>query len=444
MNPELRTRLIEIYFQSLEAMDPERLVAGALRFGKGRLEIGGGDVPLYEGTKIWVMGAGKAAASMAAGVEKILWRNIYDGMITAPAGIEKKTGLIQHFEGEHPLTGPNSLAATLEMTDLAGKVAPGDVVLFLLSGGASALFEHPADGIEPEDLKTVSNLLLGSGANITEMNTVRKHLSMVKGGQFLKHLRYARVFNLILSDVPGNDLTDIGSGPTNPDPTTFADACAVLNKYDLEKKVPVAVLEHLRKGLEGLIADTLKPGQSPDCEIRNVILATSTDMAETVKRKLRNEGYSARGVKRAYSGSIGEIAERIFTDIEKVRQKRDGKKPVALVWHGESYVEVTGNGKGGRNTELALRIAVKIAGMQDVVFLSAATDGADGNTGAAGAICDGNTTLLGEKMNMLAKHYIIDNDSWSYFKSLGQIVHTGPTGNNLMDLQIALIGTPAN
>jgi glycerate 2-kinase len=441
MKPEQSSNLIEIYYRSLESLDPGSLISRQISIKNGHLIIGSIKLPLYEGTHIWVLGAGKASASMAKGVEEVLNVGIRDGMIIVPQGEQRKTNIIQQFEGEHPLPGPNSLAATLELINLAKKVTPGDIVLFLISGGASALLEYPADGIEIEDLNLTGELLLNSGADITEMNTVRKHISSVKGGSFLKHLRYARVLNLIVSDVPDNNVNSIGSGPTNPDPSTFADAWDVLEKYNLTDKLPQTVTGHIKNGMDGLIHDTPKPGQTLECEIYNHILATSADMATTVKRKLRTAGFSARGSGKAYSGSITEVVDSVFNDILKTSDKADTlKKPVALVYHGESYVKVTGNGKGGRNTEFALRIAEKIAGMENVVFLSAATDGSDGNTGAAGAICTGKTALTGEEQNMNISHYISDNDSWSYFKALGNIIHTGPTGNNLMDLQIALIG----
>lgn len=443
MKPEQSSNLIEIYFRSLESLDPAGLISRKLRIKNGNLTIGSVELPLYEGTHIWVMGVGKAAASMAAGVEEVLNVGIRDGMVIVPRGEKRKSDIVQQFEGEHPLPGPNSLAATLELINLAKKVTPGDIVLFLISGGASALMEYPPDGIEPEDLVATTQLLLKSGANISEINTVRKHVSTVKGGAFLRNMRYARVLNLIISDVPDNDIFSVGSSPTNPDPSTFADSWGVLEKYGLTDKVPASVTGHIRKGKEGQVQETLKPGEPVDCEIHNHVLTTSADMASLVKRKLRSKGYSARGPGKAYTGSIDEVADMIFSDILKLRDKAETlNQPVALVYHGESYVQVTGNGKGGRNTELALRIAEKIAGMEDVVFMSAATDGVDGNTSAAGAICTGKTALAGEKMNMNLSHYISDNDSWSYFKALGQIIHTGPTGNNLMDLQIALIGKP--
>ncbi|MFN2373373.1 MAG: glycerate kinase [Cyclonatronaceae bacterium] len=441
MKPEQSSNLIEIYYKSLESLDPGSLISRQISIKNGHLTIGSIKLPLYEGTHIWVLGAGKASASMAKGVEEVLNVGIRDGMIIVPQGEKRKTNIIQQFEGEHPLPGTNSLAATLELINLAKKVTPGDIVLFLISGGASALLEYPADGIEPEELHLTGELLLNSGADITEMNTVRKHISSVKGGSFLKHLRYARVLNLIVSDVPDNDIYSIGSGPTNPDPSTFADAWNILEKYDLTDKLPQAVTSHIVNGMDGLTPDTPKPGETLECEIYNHILATSADMAKTVKRKLRTAGFSARGSGKAYSGNIEEVVDSVFNDILKTSDKADTlKKQVALVYHGESYVKVTGNGKGGRNTEFALRIAEKIAGMENVVFLSAATDGSDGNTGAAGAICTGKTALKGEKLNMNISHYISDNDSWSYFKALGNIIHTGPTGNNLMDLQIAIIG----
>ncbi|TVQ13212.1 MAG: DUF4147 domain-containing protein [Balneolaceae bacterium] len=442
MKPEQSSDLIEIYFRSLESLDPAGLISRKLSIKNGHLVIGSIELPLYEGTHIWVLGAGKAAASMAKGIEDVLNVGIRDGMVIVPEGQPQITSTIQQFKGEHPLPGPNSLAATLELMNLAKKVTPGDIVLFLLSGGASALLEYPADDIELEDLVLTGELLLNSGADITEMNTVRKHISSVKGGSFLRHLRYARVLNLIISDVPGNDVSAVGSGPTNPDPTTFADAWNILEKYNLTERLPKAVTGHIIKGADGLIQDTPKPGEPLDCEVYNHILATSADMAESVKRKLRSAGFSARGSGKAYSGSIEEVADAVFKDILKIQDKAETlKKPIALVYHGESYVKVTGNGKGGRNTEFALRIAEKISGMDNIVFLSAATDGSDGNTGAAGAICTGKTALLGEQLNMNISHYISDNDSWSYFKALGHIIHTGPTGNNLMDLQIAIIGT---
>jgi glycerate 2-kinase len=441
MNSQLRTDIIEIFHQGMKEVNPEKLIKKSIDVTNGKLRIGTSEVTILEGARIWVMGAGKAAGAMITGLEDIIGNLIHDGIVIVPEKQKVSSQRIQQFTGSHPFPDQDNLAATLEIMDLAKKVAPGDIVIFLISGGTSSLFEYPAGDLELTDLVQVHRLLLNSGADITEINAVRKHMSAVKGGRFLHHLRYARVYNLILSDVPGDSVSDIGSGPTNPDPTTYSDAWNVLTKYNLTSRIPVSVYNWIRNGMDGMIPETPKPGDTLECLIENHMTGTSSDLAEVIKKKFRALNYSARGSRKAYSLPVEKAADMVFADINKIIDNKDTlKKPVALVYHGESYVHVEGNGKGGRNTEFTLRMAEKIAGLENVVFLSAATDGIDGNTNAAGAICSGKTTLLGEQAGMNAMHYISDNDSWNYLKALGLIVHTGPTGNNLMDLQIALIG----
>lgn len=426
MSENVRAIALDTFAASLKKMKPEKLVYNALKLEGDYLRVRDSVFNLGEGQKIWVLGAGKASARMAVGLEQALGNRIRDGIVIAPKGATPVTRRIQIFPGSHPLPDEYSLASTLELMDLADSIPDGATVFFLMSGGASALMELPDGRISLDDIRITYDAILKSGASIHEMNLIRKHLSAVKGGKLLKRLAGKKVINLILSDVPGDDPRHIGSGPTNPEPSTKQEAAAVIEKYGLQGKIPPMVMVHLRR--------TIEQNESIDAEYHNFLLGTSRIFADTVAEQLHQHGYETAVLPEAYDLPVEEVVTQI---VQETAKKKSGKH--ALLYHGESTVKVTGSGKGGRNQHLALLAAQKLAGVDGVFLLSAGTDGRDGPTDAAGALVDGSTFQKAQAQGMETDKYLTAFDAYHFFKSLDALIFTGSTGNNLMDFQMVLI-----
>lgn len=415
----------DTFLSALRMMKPEHLVGNVIKTSDKSLTINGKGFDWPVDGNMYVLGAGKASAAMAAGLERSLGNRIRDGIVISPAGTSSVLNRIQAFPGSHPLPDEDTLASTLELMAFARSIPKGSLVVFLMSGGASSLMECPEDGIELEDLQSTYNLLLKSGAGIHEMNLVRKHLSAVKGGKLLQLLDGCKVINLILSDVPGDDPRHIGSGPTVPEPSTKADALKVIGKYGLEDKLPQSVLDFLSVDADG--------SKEPVTEPENFLIGTSLIFAQTAAGIIEKNGFDAEVLPEAYDAPVEQVADIISKKIKKSK----GRK--ALIFHGESTVNVTGGGLGGRNQHLALLVAEAISGMENVVLLSAGTDGRDGPVDAAGAIADGTTLRRAKAMGLDPAKTVSNFDSYHFFKSLGDLIFTGPTGNNLMDFQLVLI-----
>ncbi len=320
------------------------------------------------------------------------------------------------------------------MLQLAAGLKPEDHVIFLLSGGASALLADVPEGVSMEELQHAFQLLLNSGADITEMNTVRKHLSAIKGGQLARAIHPASVHSILLSDVPGNDPAVIGSGPTVADQTTFADALTVIDKYDLRDLIASGILYHLEQGEAGLIPETARPGELPHATY--VVAASNRIALEAAAHKADKLGYHAQILTDQATGKARELAASLVQTALTYK----GPFPACLLAGGESTVQVTGNGLGGRNQELALAAGLLIKDHPQITFLAAGTDGIDGPTNAAGAVIDAETLAMGPD----PIPFLDNNDSWHYFHQTGTHILTGPTNTNVMDLAVILIHGPAN
>ncbi len=379
---------------------------------------------------IYVVGAGKAGASMAQAAERVLGRRITAGLINVKDGHLAKLRRIELNQCGHPVPDERGVAGAARIAAIATGAGRNDLVLCLISGGASALLPLPVSPITLEEKQQMTRLLLDCGADIHELNAVRKHLSRIKGGQLARLASPARVEALMLSDVIGDDLDTIGSGPTAPDASTFAMVTGIFEKYGLTGSIPPSIAGRIASGVRGEIAETPKAGDPCFARVRNSIVGSNRLALAAAARRARDLGFRTTVLSSAIEGETREIA-RMHAAIA-----RDARPGTCIVTGGETTVTIKGSGLGGRNQEFVLAAAIDIAGRPDIVVLSAGTDGSDGPTGAAGAIADGDTV----RRNPEAARYLAANDSYHYFESLGDLVITGPTNTNVMDIHVILVG----
>lgn len=398
--------------------------------------------------RIFVTGMGKATARMALGLERALGSKITGGIIAVKEGHVEELERIRLIEASHPVPDSRSLAAAAAILDLGGtlgtRLTERDLVIVLVSGGGSSILCAPADGISFEEKAATTKLLLASGATIQEMNCVRKHLSKVKGGRLAAALAPASVLTLVLSDVIGDDLDAIASGPTVPDNTTFDDALAIAGRYGIEDRLPAPVLALLRAGLANQVPDTPKPDNPLFARTRTVLVGTNRLALESAASEARSRGYRSLVLTSRLEGEAREIAH-VFLGIGRDISVSDFPvaKPACVIAGGETTVTLKGSGKGGRNQEMALAFLEGLAREgkdgEKLVFLSAGTDGNDGPTDAAGAVVD--MLLLKEALvkGLVPAEYLVTNDSWTYFHRAGGHVITGPTNTNVCDVQVLLV-----
>jgi hydroxypyruvate reductase len=391
---------------------------------------------------IIVLAVGKAARGMAEGAHRALGRRIAHGVVLAPSGSSGPVpkGFEMH-RGSHPLPDADGMAGARAIAETARRAGPHDRLLVLLSGGGSALLTLPDGDVSLEDLREVTRLLLLSGAPIAELNAVRKHLDQLKGGGLARIAMPARVRALLLSDVVGDPPDVIASGPVSPDPTTFADAIEVLERRGLWDQVPASVREHLVFGREGQIPETPKPGDPPFVGVQATVIGNAARAVAGAAFRARALGYDVH----VHSVELAGEAREVGRELARLgRQIRDGSGPVAppavLLAGGETTVVVTGDGKGGRNQEVALAAALELDGIDRVLVLSLATDGVDGPTDAAGAVAVGATLRRARHLGLDARASLERNDTYRFFQQLDDLVTTGPTGTNVMDLMIVLVG----
>lgn len=426
----LRRQGLAIFRAALHAADP----AGAV---KARLADLNAKLGLSAYRHIYVVGAGKAGASMAAAAERVLGKRITQGLINVKDGHLTKLRHIELNECGHPVPDARGVAGAERIAQIAEAAGAGDLVLCLISGGASALLPLPAAPLTLADKQQVTRMLLGCGADIHEFNTVRKHLSRIKGGQLARLAWPAAVEALLLSDVIGDDPGVIGSGPTAPDPSTFADVARMFEYYGIHKRLPAPVRRRIEQGLRGEIPETPKPGDPIFRHVRNTIIGSNRLALDAAARRARQFGFRTFVLSSEIQGETREIA-RMHAAIarEVARFGTPVRPPACIISGGETTVTLHGRGLGGRNQEFVLAAAKDIAGLPNTVVFSAGTDGTDGPTDAAGALADGAT--LTRKPDAAA--YLQDNDSYHYFAALGDLVKTGPTLTNVMDVRIILIG----
>ncbi len=435
---ELRDDALAIFRAALDAANPYEDVVRALAREDDTLRVNGRAYDLARG-RVIVIGAGKAGAPMAQAVEDRLGDKVVAGAVTVKYDHTGSTRKIKLNEAGHPLPDENGARSTREIVQLLRDLEPDDLVLCLLSGGGSALLELPVESISLDDFRALTNALLKSGATVNELNALRKHLSQVKGGGIARHAQPASVVSLILSDVLGSPLDVIASGPTAPDSSTYTEALAVIQKYELREKIPASIVAHLERGLRGEIADTPKPNDPLFARVNNIILADNSTACRAAAEAARERGYLAQILSTQMQGEARIIGESLAR-AAKEKTARANPLPICLLAGGEPTVTIRGHGKGGRAQELALAAARELEGAEDILLLCAGTDGTDGPTDAAGAIADGSTVERARVRGLDASEFLDNNDSYHFFQALDDLIITGPTNTNVNDLMLVLIG----
>lgn len=431
---------------ALKAVDPYIAVERAVLIDGQRLSIAGRNFDLHHLKKIYLVSVGKAAYPMAQAVISILGERLSGGVVVTKSGflLDKISAQdnprgIMYFEAGHPLPDDKGIAAAQEIVNMLSNTQPDDLVISLISGGGSALLTMPVEGIQLNELQAFTELLLRSGATIQELNTLRKHLELLKGGGLAKRIAPASGATLVLSDVIGDSLDVIASGPTVADTSTYADCFRIINQYGLTNQTPSAILKHLEHGLAGKIEETPKPGNPVFLRITAQIIASNYTAAQAAFQQANNEGFNSLLLTTYLDGEAryaGRLAGSIAAQITKSGQPVE--RPACIILGGETTVHVHGGGRGGRNLETALGAVEKLAGLQNVMLISLATDGDDGSTQAAGALVTGGTYVDGLKLGMHPNEYLDRNDSYTYFKRLDSLIVTGPTLTNVNDLILLL------
>jgi hydroxypyruvate reductase len=417
-----------IWRAALAAGDVAPLVSRVLWRDGARILVGDRACP----PRVRVYGCGKASGAMALAVESLLEDRITDGLVVVKDGYTAPTRRIRLAEAGHPVPDARGEAAALEMVARVKAAGADELVLFLVSGGGSALTPAPAPPVTLAEKQETTRLLLGAGATINELNAVRKHLSLLKGGQFARAAAPATVVSLILSDVVGDPLDVIASGPTAPDRSTFAEALAVLERKGVVGRVPAAARERLSAGAAGRIEETPKPGDRLFERVSNLVIGNNALVVDAAATEARRLGYRAELLTRSLQGEARQVARQL---VARARALPPG---TCLIAGGETTVTVQGGGRGGRCQELALAAAIDLRPEDALLVLAAGTDGTDGPTDAAGAIVDESTVARGERAGRAARAALDDNDAYTFLSAAGDLVRSGPTNTNLLDLYLVL------
>ncbi len=440
---KLRRDILHAVDKAVEAVKPFNLLRDKVRLSRrDRLVIAGYDISLSGYSRIAVMAFGKASLQMTQFITNLLKDYRLDGIVVTPHGTAKSRKIdgISVLEAGHPIPDEKSVEAAERIVELAKSCDEKTLVLVLISGGGSALLSLPAGDLTLQDKIITTEELLKAGASIHEINAVRKHISAIKGGQLAGHLCSSRVISLIISDVVATYVDVIASGPTAPDNSTYEDALHILRKYKLIGRIPESVVEHLKRGAAGAVPETPKPSDTIFRRVSNIVVGNVYDACKVAADSMRRQGYRTAIVSTYLMGEAREIG-KVITGIAGTiaRINSPVKRPAALVFGGETTVTVRGEGKGGRNQELALAVAIGMSNLKDTVFISLGTDGVDGPTEAAGALSDHNTLARATEKGMDAEDFLLRNDSNTFFKKLGDVVLTGYTGTNVGDICILTI-----
>lgn len=440
LNQKARALALKSLESALNAVDPKQIVKSKLRLENSILRINGYSFDLKKFRNIYVVGGGKASGSMAEALERVLTNRITDGLVNVPHGSSHKTEIIKLHGASHPIPDQEGVKGTHRMLEIAERAKKDDFIICLISGGGSSLMPLPRGEISIFDKRKVTEDLLKCGATINEINTVRKHISDFKGGWLAKKAYPATILNLILSDVVGDPLDFIASGPTVPDSTTFSDAVNVLKRYMLWDTVPVSVKKVLSDGEKGVIPETPKADDEAFKRVYNVVVGNSRSATLAAHESFKSAGLNSflltsvlEGEARHVGVMLASIAHEIIASGNPIQ------KPAGVAVGGETTVTVVGGGLGGRNQEIALAAALKLEGLDGAVVASLSTDGVDGPTDAAGAIADGKTLARALRMGLNAERFLSENDSYRFFSELGDLIFTGPTGTNVNDVSVVVV-----
>jgi glycerate 2-kinase len=438
----LRQDALSVFHSALAAVDPEEAIRRHMRLEAGTLSVGGQSYALDACDRILVVGAGKAVAPMAKALEDLLGDRIAAGMLVVKDGHGLPLKKIRIQEAGHPVPDERGVAGTLEILKLLEGAGQRDLVVCLISGGGSALLIAPSEELRLPDKQATTKDLLACGATIHEINTIRKHLSRAKGGQLAAAAHPAAVLSLILSDVVGDDLDVIGSGPTVPDRSVFKDAIEILQRYEIWDRTPGPVRDRLSQGARGLLAETPKPGDPAFQRSTQVLVGSCLRALDAAAQAAERLGYQPLVLSSKVEGEAREVAKAFAAIGKEILSSHHPLKPPACVlMGGETTVTLLGEGRGGRNQEFVLAGAIALEGIERIALLAGGTDGTDGPTDAAGALADGFTISRAKALGMNPFAFLKRSDSYHFFKPLDDLILTGPTRTNVMDVYMLLVGS---
>lgn len=436
--------ICKILAAAINAVDPAACVRRFVkRDGNSRVQVAGRAYDLSVYKRIFIIAIGKASLAMAISLSEILKDRLDGGIIVAKHITEGASGSIPGVElvqGGHPVPDGASLAAGRKVAGLLSGLQADDLIFCLISGGGSALMTLPVEGVTLEEVQQLTHDLLACGATIQEINILRKHLDRLKGGGMARLAHPAHLTTLILSDVVGSPLDVIASGPTVGDSSTFEEAADILGKYDLRRKTPTAILEVIEKGRRGDIPDTLKPGDACFTRVHNVLVGANYLAAKAALESAKELGFNTLLLTTYLQGEASQAGKVLASIARQVRESGEPlAAPACLVAGGETTVTLRGKGRGGRNQEFALGAAAELAGLSDAFLITLATDGEDGPTDAAGAVVSGNTCQRAFRAGMKAADFLMQNNAYCFFETLGDLLITGPTGTNVNDLNFIFV-----
>lgn len=436
----MRNDAVEIFNRGLQAVEPGAAIKKYCRHENNTLFVGNESYDLSQYNKLFVIGAGKASAPMAEAMESILGKRITSGLINVKYGHVTELRQVKLIEAGHPIPDDNGQHGAGLIKGIAKNAGENDLLLCMISGGGSALLPLPAAGLTLKDKQDTIKVLLSCGASIHEINAIRKHISLIKGGRLAQAAYPATLVSLILSDVVGDDLDAIASGPTVPDTTTFSNCMEIFDKYNILKQLPETVVDHIKAGSAGNVPETPKIDDSAFKRTQNVIIGSNIEAIIAAKQTAEHLGYNTLILSSMIEGETRHVAHvhgAIAREILKTGNPISS--PVCIISGGETTVTLTGTGSGGRNQEFSLAAAIDIAGKEKIVVLSGGTDGTDGPTDAAGAFADTTTLTRAEALNLDPHDFLSNNDAYNFFDKLGDLLKTGPTHTNVMDLRIVLV-----
>jgi len=434
--------LEDIFRAGLKAVDPERAVQKYVRRQGNQLFVGDCSYILDSYKRIFLIGAGKGTGPMAKALENILGERLTNGLIIVKYGHGIPLEKTQILEADHPIPDDAGLRATKELLKQVQECTEEDLIMCAFSGGGSALLPAPSSPITLDQKQVTTHLLLECGATINEINAIRKHLSRSKGGWLAKEAYPATIVSLLLSDVIGDRLDVIASGPTVPDESTYSDCINIIDRYELSDRLPKSVAEYFKKGAAGSLPETPKAGDPVFSKVQNLIVGNNRESLLAAQERALSLGYNTIVLSSQIEGEAREVAQ-VFAAIGKEISQANLpiSPPACIIAGGETTVTIQGDGRGGRNQELALACAIAIDGWKRVSLLSAGTDGTDGPTDAAGAMVNGTSCGRARQANLDPRDFLLANDSYTFFESLGDLLKTGPTRTNVMDIICMLVDT---
>jgi glycerate 2-kinase len=434
-------KVLEAIFQAgVRAVDPERAVRKYVHRKGNQLVVGDSSYLLDRYKRVVLLGAGKGAAPMAKALEDILEERLTDGLIIVKYGHGIPLEKTQVLEAGHPIPDEAGLSATAKLLKKAQECTEEDLILCTFTGGGSALLPAPSFPITLDQKQDTTRLLLECGATINEINAIRKHLSRSKGGWLAKEAYPATIISLLLSDVIGDRLDVIASGPTIPDESTYSDCINIIDKYELSERLPSPIVDYFTKGTTGSLPETPKADDPVFAHVQTLIVGNNRECLLAAKKRALSLGYNTIVLSSQIQGEAREVAH-VFAAIGKeiFQANLPVATPACVIAGGETTVTIHGRGKGGRSQELALACAVVIDSWEGISLLSAGTDGTDGPTDAAGAIVNGTTCKRAQEKNLNPREFLLANDSYAFFESLGDLLKTGPTRTNVMDIICMLV-----